>query len=140
TGLVGARLLHGLLRPRPAILAGPAAAPATSAAAAARLYRPQSLAIGRAAAAGLARCGEALAGAAAPAARLILVAEADVAAGRDALVALGHDLALVDPDLDADPAERRLGLGEAVVDVGADGVQGYAALGVGLRAAHLAAA
>ena len=55
-------------------------------------------------------------------------------------VALGHDLALVDPDLDADPAERRLRLDEAVVDVRADRVQRDAALGIGLRAAHLRAA
>src|SRR3989442_272792 len=57
-----------------------------------------------------------------------------------AAVTLGHDLALVDPDLDADPAERRLRLDEAVVDVRADRVQRHAALGVGLRAAHLGAA
>src|SRR5262249_40866349 len=56
---------------------------------------------------------------------------------RDALVALGHDLALVDPDLHADAAERRLRLGEPVVDVGTDRVQRHAALGVALRAAHL---
>src|SRR5688572_21539920 len=92
------------------------------------------------AAARLARGAEALGCAAAATACLILVAEARVLAGGHALEALGHDLALVDPDLDADPAVRRLRLGEAVVDVRADRVQRDAALGVALRAAHLAAA
>ena len=45
----------------------------------------------------------------------------------------GHDLALVDPDLDADAAGRRPRLDEAVVDVRADRVQRDAALGVGLE-------
>src|SRR5690349_8857223 len=49
------------------------------------------------------------------------------------------DLALVDPDLDADATEGRAGLVEAVVDVGAEGVQGHAALAVELRARHLGA-
>ena len=73
------------------------------------------------------------------AACLILVAEPRVLL-REALVALRHDLALVDPDLDADPAERRLRLAGAVVDVRADRVQRDAALRVALDAAHLAAA
>src|SRR6185312_12007302 len=62
--------------------------------------------------------------------------------GRGALVleTLGHDLALVDPHLHADPAEGRLRLGEPVVDVGTQGVQGHAALAVLLRARHLRAA
>ena len=55
-------------------------------------------------------------------------------------VALGHDLALVDPALDADPAGRGLGLDEAVVDVGAQRVQRDAAVGVALGARHLGAA
>ena len=55
-------------------------------------------------------------------------------------VALGHDLALVDPALHADAAERRLGLEEAVVDVGAQRVQRDAAVGVALGAGHLGAA
>ena len=55
-------------------------------------------------------------------------------------VAGGHDLALVDPALHADAAERRTGLVEAVVDVGAQRVQRHAAVGVGLRAGHLGAA
>src|SRR3712207_9539118 len=54
--------------------------------------------------------------------------------------ALGHDLALVDPALHADPPERRARLVEAVVDVGAHGVQRDAAVGVALRARHLGAA
>jgi hypothetical protein len=54
--------------------------------------------------------------AAAPAARVDL---AQARACGIPLEPLGHDLALVDPDLDADPAEGGLGLGEAVVDVGA---------------------
>ena len=77
---------------------------------------------------------------AAAAARLILVAEPQLAPAGQALEALGHDLALVDPDLDADAAEGRLRLGEAVVDVGADRVQRDAALRVALGAAHLGAA
>src|SRR5262249_28490880 len=57
-----------------------------------------------------------------------------------AAVALGHDLALVDPALHADAAERRDGLVEAVVDVGAHGVQRHAPVGVALGARHLRAA
>src|SRR5439155_9681073 len=55
-------------------------------------------------------------------------------------VALGHDLALVDPALDADAAERRSRLVEAVVDVGAQRVERDAAVGVTLGARHLGAA
>ena len=50
-----------------------------------------------------------------------------------ALEALGHDLALVDPHLDADPPKRGLGLGEAIVDVGAQRVKRHAPLAVLLR-------
>jgi excinuclease ABC subunit A len=50
---------------------------------------------------------------------------------------LRQHLALVDPHLHADAAEGGLGLGEAVVDVGAQGVQRHAAVGVVLRARHL---
>src|SRR5690606_32995176 len=50
-----------------------------------------------------------------------------------------EDLALVDPDLDADGTVGRLGLGEAVVDVGTQGVQGHAALAVPLRTRDLSA-
>src|SRR5262249_37179079 len=53
--------------------------------------------------------------------------------------AAGGRLALVDPDLHADPAEGRTGLVEAVVDVGAERVQGHLALTVELRARHLGA-
>src|SRR5690606_27218215 len=78
----------------------------------------------------------------AEASRLVLLAEATLRPGtfRDSLVAGGHDLALVDPDLDADAAEGRLRLGEAVVDVGAARVERHAALRVRLAARHLAAA
>src|SRR5439155_4343348 len=55
-------------------------------------------------------------------------------------VALGHDLALVHPALDADAPERRARLVEAVVDVGAQRVQRHAAVRVGLGARHLRAA
>ena len=65
-----------------------------------------------------------------------LVHDRQVGAG----VALGHDLALVDPALDADPAEGRASLVEAVVDVGAQRVQRDAAVGVALGARHLGAA
>src|SRR5204863_1480480 len=50
-----------------------------------------------------------------------------------------RDLALVDPDLHADPAEGGLGLVEAVVDVGAQRVQRDAALAVELGTRHLGA-
>src|SRR5580693_2768250 len=49
-------------------------------------------------------------------------------------------LALVDPDLHADPAEGRAGLVEAVVDVRAQRVQWHPPLAVELRARHLRAA
>src|SRR5581483_3575658 len=88
--------------------------------------------------AGLARSAETL-GDAAAAARRVLVAEAGVASA-DPAVALRHDLALVDPDLDADAAGRGLRLDEAVVDVGANRVQRDAALRVLLGARHLRAA
>src|SRR4029453_10806396 len=51
----------------------------------------------------------------------------------------GGDVALVDPHLDADPAERRAGLVEAVVDVGPQRVQRDATLAVELGARHLGA-
>src|SRR4051794_13704584 len=57
-----------------------------------------------------------------------------------ARVALGHDLALVDPALHADAPECRAGLVEAVVDVGAHRVQRDAAIRVALPARHLGAA
>src|SRR5205085_2905703 len=147
--LVGARLLRLLLlllllllvAARPGARTGTAAlagASGTTRAAPALAHRAEALAVGAAAAAALARGAEALDRAAAAAAR-VLVAEPAVGGG-DALVALGHDLALVDPDLHADPAGGRLRLDEAVVDVGADRVQRHTALAVRLPAAHLAAA
>src|SRR3954470_8959887 len=50
------------------------------------------------------------------------------------------ELTLVDPHLDADATERRLGLEEAVVDVGAQRVQRDAAIAVVLGAGHLGTA
>src|ERR1700724_120477 len=52
----------------------------------------------------------------------------------------GGCLALVDPDLHADPAEGGAGLVEAVVDVGPQRVQRDPALAVELRPGHLRAA
>ena len=66
----------------------------------------------------------------------------DTGAGSSLGLALGTgagDLALVDPDLHADAAEGRLGLVEAVVDVGTQRVQRDAALAVELGARHLGA-
>src|SRR5581483_7833546 len=126
------------------LLLGPRRAPAraTATASAARpaaAHRAKTLPVGTAAAFALAETlGRALGAAAA--ASLVLVAQAQLAASGHALEALRHDLALVDPDLDADPAEGRLRLGEAVVDVGADRVQRDAPLRVALGAAHLGAA
>src|SRR6185312_1690081 len=54
--------------------------------------------------------------------------------------ALGHHLALVDPAFDADPAGRRAGLEEAVVDVGAKRVQWHTAVRVAFGPRHLGAA
>ena len=66
-----------------------------------------------------------------------------IGAGRNGggqLTLATDDVALVDPHLHADAAEGRLGLVQAVVDVGAQRVQRHAALAVELRAAHLGAA
>src|SRR5262245_9314225 len=115
-------------------------APGTaSSAGAAAAHRAEALAILLPAAAALARSGEAL-GAPAEAARRVLVSEPRLLLLRDALEALGHDLAFVDPDLDADSAEGRLRLDEAVVDVRANRVQRNTAFGIALGAAHLGAA
>ncbi len=65
-----------------------------------------------------------------------LVHDREVGAG----VALGHDLALIDPALDADAAERRAGLVEAVIDVGTKRVQRDATIRVALGARHFSAA
>src|SRR5579875_2040555 len=132
SGLASAGLeaLRGLTRARTPT------APASRAAAAPPLpYRPEALAVGAAAPPALARGAEPFdRAAAAPAS--VLVAQPHVGLA----VALGHDLALVDPDLDADAAGGRLGFGEAVVDVRPDRVQRYPSLAVGLAPAHLAAA
>src|SRR5207245_8424454 len=101
-------------------------------------HRTEPLAIGSTPAPALAGGAQPLRDAAPPAARLILVAEPRLAGG-DALEALGHDLALVDPDLDADPAEGRPRLDEAVIDVRADRVERDAALGGHHRACRLGA-
>src|SRR5581483_7778446 len=132
--VVRARLLDACAAPRARPL-GTAARPGTAAP-----HRPEPFAVLAAAARALAGGAEPLCDAAA-AAGGVLVAEARLlAAAGDAAVALGHDLALVDPHLDADPARRGTSLGEAVVDVGANRVQRDAALRVLLGAAHLCAA
>jgi hypothetical protein len=55
------------------------------------------------------------------------------------LLATRHLVPVVDPDLHAADPERGLGLGGTEVDLGAQGVQGHAALAVPLTAAHLGA-
>src|SRR3546814_8493740 len=50
-----------------------------------------------------------------------------------------EDLALVDPGLDADDSVGGLGLGEAVIDVGAQGMQRHAAFAIPLRTRDLGA-
>src|SRR6266542_3723206 len=52
----------------------------------------------------------------------------------------GKDLALEDPYLDADGAIGRVRLGEAVVDLGADGVEGHPAVAVPFTARDLRSA
>src|SRR5437868_3570217 len=124
-----------------ATLAGPSPSTAGAAARAAPpagTHRAEALAVGAAPAPALTGRAEALDCAAAAALR-VLVAE-PLVADRDAFVALRHDLALVDPDLHADAAVRRLRFHEAVVDIRANGVKRDAALAVGLPPAHLAAA
>src|SRR5262249_37015894 len=74
--------------------------------------------------------------------RRTAAATGDAGASRGLRLALGAgagDLALVDPDLHADPAEGGLGLVEAVVDVGPQRVQRDATLAVELGARHLGA-
>src|SRR5215211_6745742 len=65
---------------------------------------------------------------------------ADDGLGGLALGAALHDVTLVDPHLDADPAEGGAGLVDAVVDVRPEGVQRHPALAVELRPAHLGTA
>jgi hypothetical protein len=72
--------------------------------------------------------------------RLLRPAVAHVVAGYvslSGLVALRHHLAVVDPALDPDPTGGRARLVEAVVDVGAQGVEWNAAVRVALGARHL---
>src|SRR5256886_5034202 len=138
TLFVGARLLD-VLRRRVLLRTTRATALAAAAARAALAHRPEPFAVGAASPAALAALAKSLcAAAAAPC--LVLLAKPGVALLGRALVTRRHDLALVDPDFDTDPAGRRLRLGEAVVDVRADRVQRHTALGVAFRAAHLAAA
>src|SRR5262249_55270955 len=85
----------------------------------------------------LPRGAEALGDAAATARRVLVAQAGFLAAAGNAAVALRHDLALVDPDLDADAAVRGARLREAVVDVGPDRVQRHTSLRVLLGAAHL---
>src|SRR5262249_43104080 len=116
----------------------PRASPtARAAATTATAHGAETLAVARAAAAALARGREALRDRASPAARLILVAEPGLLLRGHAEVALGHDLALVDPDLHPVAAEGGARLDEPVVDVRADRVQRDAPLRVALGAAHL---
>src|SRR3546814_12625568 len=63
------------------------------------------------------------------------VTVAAIATGRVVLLFLAdlgdvEDLALVDPGLDADDSVGGLGLGEAVIDVGAQGMQRHAAFAI----------
>src|SRR5205807_10615475 len=102
-------------------------------------HRAKAFAITLAVTPALPRGAETLLWTAAQTARLVLLAQTRLAVG-EAAVTLRHDLALVDPDLHADPAERQLRLDEAVVDVGADRVQRHASLRVRLRTRHLRSA
>src|SRR5215831_2945173 len=68
-----------------------------------------------------------------------LLALDDFGRGRRGLLALAQHLALEDEDLDADRAVGGAGLREAVLDVGAQRVQGHAALAVPLGARDLGA-
>src|SRR3546814_1218026 len=72
------------------------------------------------------------------------VTVAAIATGRVVLLFLAdlgevEDLALVDPGLDADDSVGGLGLGEAVIDVGAQGMQRHAAFAIPLRTRDLGA-
>src|SRR5206468_3055729 len=75
---------------------------------------------------------------AAPGATVTLVARTQCGSRR-LLLAGQHLVALVDPDLHADAAERRTRFVETEVDVGPQRVQRDAALPVKLRAGHLSA-
>src|SRR5205085_4600261 len=133
--LVGARALDVALAACAVARSRPAAAPL---AAAPLAHRAETLAVAATPAAALAGGAEPLRRAPPPPG-LVLLAEPGLLLGHPD-EALGHDLALVDPDLHADPAEGRLRLDEPVVDVRANRVQRDAPLGVGLAAAHLGTA
>src|SRR5690606_30395823 len=82
-------------------------------------------------------------GATAPARTVVTPAATRAGRGGGGLLAgelLGRQVTLVDPHLDADPAERGAGLVEPVVDVGTQRVQRHPALAVELRAGHLGTA
>ncbi len=70
----------------------------------------------------------------------LLIGLTGVQRARGGAQGLGQDLALIDPDLHADAAEGGSSLGEAVVDVGAQGLQGDGALVIVLGTGDLAAA
>jgi hypothetical protein len=82
----------------------------------------------------------AAAGRGAAASLLLVVVEARARQHGAAAGAVADDLAVEHPDLDADDAVGRLGLGGAVLDVGAQGLQRHAAVGVPLGAGLLGAA
>src|SRR5439155_26937197 len=129
----GARPLHVVLLagtvsrcgPTTALSAALAAAAALSTALPTRTHRAEALAIALPVATALARRTESF-DVRASASSLILLPGPHVLLGVETAVTLRHDLALVDPDLDADPAEGRLGLDEPVVDVRTNRMQRYA--------------
>src|SRR5207248_2579553 len=136
--LIGARLLHSRVTARTSAAGAATLARTTLSAAGtapALPHRAEALAVRPTPAAALAGGAESFErSAAAP--PCVLVAQARVTVTE----AIGHDLALVDPDLDADAPGRRLRLDEAVVDVRANRVQRDTSLAVHLAPAHLAAA
>ena len=69
-----------------------------------------------------------------------LIGLAGVHRARGRAQGLGEDFALVNPDLHADTPECRGGLGETVLNVGADGLQGNRAFVVMLHAGDFASA
>ena len=70
----------------------------------------------------------------------LLIGLGSIQGARSGAQGLGQDLALVDPHLHADTAVGGSGLSEAVVDVGAQGLQGDGALVIVLAAGDLSAA
>src|SRR5687768_16605972 len=128
----------------PARLA-PAAAARSTSASAARSARPAPAGASRPASAAVTASARAVAAAVvAPGASPVAALGAGLVDGVG-LSAARHrrrrveDFAAVDPALDADDAEGRVRLGEAVVDVGAQRVQGQATLQVPLGARDLGA-